>query len=242
MEMKGRNILLIEDSLEARVVMQRSLQEFNVFQAGTIAEGEALLKSHSKMDVIILDIDLPDGDGLRFFSLLQADPVWRSIPTLIVSSHSSLPNKITAFSLGAEDFISKPFNPDELRARVCARIRKSEMSVRSMESVRASDLEIDLSSQRAHVLENGNKRVLDLTSKEFRILAFMMKRFESVCSRESLLEEVWGPGVNVVDRTVDTHVSHLRKKIQGAHLTIESVPGTGYRLAKSSSRGLEAAS
>lgn len=227
--MKERHALVIEDSLETRAIVSRTLRDYLVIEAGTIAAAEKILKSNSRIDIILLDIDLPDGDGLKFFSTLQSHPEWNSIPTLVVSAHASLPNKITAFSLGAEDFVSKPFNPDELRIRVQARLRKADQN-KAQESLRVADIELQMSSQRAFIQTELSSLSVDLTAKEFRILAFMMRRFETLCSRDSLLDEVWGPGVNVIDRTVDTHISHIRKKILASKLTIESSPGIGYRL------------
>lgn len=225
-----KSALVIEDSPETRTILTRTLRDFNVFEAGCIADAEKVLKSGSNVDIILLDIDLPDGDGLKFFSTLRAHPEWSYIPTLVVSGQSSLPNKVTAFSLGAEDFVSKPFDADELRVRVQARIRKAETAARAPDTLRILDLELQPDQQRAYIQSFDPPQMVDLTAKEFRILAFMMRRFESVCSRESLLDEVWGPGVNVIDRTVDTHISHIRRKIAPSKLTIESSLGSGYRL------------
>lgn len=225
-------ILLVEDAEESRVLVERALAGLEITAVQTLTQASDALRG-GRFDLAVLDIQLPDGDGLKFYSMLTSAPEG-SIPTIIVSARDDIANKVTAFALGVEDFVAKPFDPQELRARVFAKLKRLDQDRHRESSLRFGALEVDLESQAVRAKHpDGITRTLDLTSKEFRLLTFLIRRKGRVCSREALLDEVWGRGLNVVDRTVDSHVSHLRKKLEGAVL-IEAVTGEGYRLSEAS--------
>lgn len=220
-------ILVVEDSPEIQILIQGALPDHELILCGSLAEAERALKEQS-FSLILLDIELPDGDGLRFLASLAA-LAGEPPPVFILSGFSQTPNKVMAFSVGAEDFIAKPFDPLELRARVAAKLAKKEKTKRQGEVIRAGDLTADLSRQAVTVNIGGKPEALDLTGIEFRILMCFLKEPNRVFTREDLLDRAWGQAVNVTDRTVDTHVGHLRKKLGKSKSKIETVVGSGYR-------------
>ncbi|MBS1982777.1 MAG: response regulator transcription factor [Bdellovibrionales bacterium] len=226
-----KTILCIEDHEDYQFLIPRVLKEFKVLIAGDLASGRQLL-SKEKIDLIILDVSLPDGDGLKFFSMLKADDETKNIPTIILSSASDVPNKVLAYNLGVMDYITKPVDPTELKARVLAHLRRSEEASPTTNQLRHEDLVINLDEQRIYIDIDGTLNHVEVTPKEYRLLKLLCQSYDMVLSRDTLLDKVWGSGVNVVDRTIDAHISNLRKKISHCHLSIESVPNEGYRICK----------
>lgn len=224
-----KRALLIEDTEEVRTLIRSALPEFDCIDAKDISRAKTLLQEQH-FDIVLLDIHLPDGDGLRFYSDLQADPSPKSFVTMVVSGKSDLDSKILAFSLGVEDFIAKPFHPVEFRARVLAKVRKAEQTRSVQDCLNIGDVEMRLSEQKAYWKTKGGPVELDLTSRQFKVLLYLIRANGRICSREKLLDSVWGASTHVIDRTVDTHVSHLRKKLSRTCAQIEAVPGEGYRL------------
>jgi DNA-binding response OmpR family regulator len=223
-----KDILVIEDSPEIKILIESSLTDYNIRFCTTLREGRAAVTDHV-FQLIMLDIGLPDGDGLKFLTELSSQPQTKNVPIIILSGKTETSNKIMAFSVGAEDFISKPFDPLELQARVAAKIKKFETSQNRSELLRIGDLQLDLLKQRVTLQTTNSGEALDLTTLEFKLLMVFARAPDRVFSREYLLNEVWGTNVNITDRTVDTHVGHLRKKIAGSKAKIDTVVGAGYR-------------
>lgn len=204
-----------------------TLDEFTVIVAPTLREAESELKKN-QFAAILVDIELPDGDGIRFLSTLLEDRANRQLPVMILSGHGDIQNKVAAFSLGADDFIVKPFDPRELKARVRAKVGRSA-ALQELKKVRQfGRLEIDLDRQRAFERTNHGEVDLGLTTIEFRILVHLTKRLEQVFTREQIIAAVWGE-TNITDRTVDSHVAHLRQKLRNQNLAIETLKNLGYR-------------
>ncbi len=223
-----KNLLVIEDSSEVRVLLEFALEEMAVTYCSHLKDATEKL-SRNKYDLILLDLGLPDGDGLQFLTHLSAQQETKEIPVIILSGKSEISNKVLAFSVGAEDFISKPFDPLELRARVSAKLKKSERLLAKSELFRVGDLAFQVPKQKVSVLTEGKEEFIDLTSLEFRLLLTLAKAPERIFTRDFLLSEVWGSDVSVTDRTVDTHIGHLRKKIAKSQCKIDTVIGSGYR-------------
>lgn len=221
-----KNVLLIEDNAEIRILVEASLDPLNVVHVGTISEARTVL-DRDVFQLIILDLGLPDGDGLKFMTELSAKS---STPVFILTGKSDVANKVIAFSLGVEDFITKPFDPVELRARVNAKLRKFENQQDEREIIKVKDLTIHLTRQRVYLAREQNQEEINLTSLEFKLLTTFAKSPERVFSRNQLLDQVWGSSTHITDRTVDTHVGHLRKKIGQSGVRIETVINEGYRL------------
>ncbi len=238
-----REILVVEDSPEIKILLESSLSDYSLHFCTTLREAREVVSHHS-FQLIMLDIGLPDGDGLKFLAELSTIPQTKNVPVMILSSKTETSNKIMAFSIGAEDFISKPFDPLELQARVAAKLKKMDRAQSRSELVRIGDLSIDFIKQKAalHLDAAGaHIEVLDLTTLEFKLLSYFARSPERVFSREQLLNEVWGSDINITDRTVDTHVGHLRKKIAKSKMKIETVVGAGYRMVPKTDADKQAA-
>ena len=231
-----KKILLVEDALEFRTIVQRTLEkDYELVQAPTLDEARKCLE-RGPFDLVILDVMLPDGDGMELCRLLQADPVSRRVPIIVLTGKSEVTDKINAFALGADDYLVKPFHPLELKARVEARLAKAIAAAAPLDTVAKGNIRLHIPTQRVEIEESGAARSLDLTPIEFKLLLFFLKNEEKVYPREELITYVWGDGVHVIQRTVDAHVSNMRKKIRGSEYTIKSVHGVGYRLARDIAR------
>lgn len=231
-----RKILLVEDSADAVALVRHALG--NVAQlewVRTYREAAAQLE-RNQFDLILLDVTLPDGDGFHLCSILQAEEKFRHLPVILVTSRDSVMDKVMAFSVGADDYVTKPFDPLELRARIEARLRRREQALRALDVAICGPIEIDKRSQIATVTEDGETRELELTPIEFKILLLLASKPDVVFSRTAILDSVWGSNVHVFPRSVDTHVSKLRKKLGPKSDCIMSVHGTGYKMERPDER------
>ncbi len=224
-----QRLLLVEDNEVMRVLAANTLKEFSLSMASTLKEAQVLMQTNT-FDLILLDIGLPDGDGLTFLNHLS-NASGAQTPVIIISGKTDIASKVTAFSFGAEDFISKPFDPIELKARVSAKLKKIEQAKTSSDQLKIGDLIITVSKQKVVIQSGGNDQIpVDLTTLEFKLLLSLAKHPERVYTREHLLSEVWGNDLSVTLRSVDTHVAHLRKKIHKSKVKIDTVIRSGYRL------------
>lgn len=222
-------LLLVEDNEVMRVLAANTLKEFSLSMSATLKEAQVLMQANT-FDLILLDIGLPDGDGLTFLNHLSNSSGTQT-PVIIISGKTDIASKVTAFSFGAEDFISKPFDPIELKARVAAKLKKIDQAKTNLDQMKIGDLVITVSKQKVVILANGNDQIpVDLTTLEFKLLLSLAKHPERVYTREHLLSEVWGNDLSVTLRSVDTHVAHLRKKIHKSKVKIDTVIRSGYRL------------
>ena len=224
-----QKLLLVEDNEVMRVLAANTLKEFSLSMASTLKEAQTLMQTNT-FDLILLDIGLPDGDGLTFLNTLS-NASGAQTPVIIISGKTDIASKVTAFSFGAEDFISKPFDPIELKARVSAKLKKIEQAKTNSDQLKIGDLIITVSKQKVVIQSSGNDQIpVDLTTLEFKLLLSLAKHPERVYTREHLLSEVWGNDLSVTLRSVDTHVAHLRKKIHKSKVKIDTVIRSGYRL------------
>jgi len=175
-----------------------------------------------------LDINLPGEDGYKFLSEISSMEGIDMPEVICLTQKNEVTDKVTAFSLGADDYITKPINFIEFRARVDAKLKKSLKRIEKNDSINLNGLEINITAQKAVVTENEIN--LNLTSTEFKLLICLGKRVDQVFSRLQLLENVWGDDVNVFERAVDVHICSLRKKLGYTSYTVKSVPGVGYKL------------
>lgn len=220
-------ILAIEDSTEMQILIESALTGHRISFSGSLSDARNQMRDR-KFDLLILDIGLPDGDGLGFLSEISPGGT-PEIPVVILSGRTQISNKVAAFSIGADDFIGKPFEPAELRVRVESKLRKIALKSDRSEYFRTGDLNFDVPKQKVLVQRAIGTEEVDLTSIEFRLLLTLARNPERVYSREQLLSSVWGDNVTVTDRTVDTHIAHLRKKLILSQSTINTVIGSGYR-------------
>src|SRR5690606_32118495 len=189
---------------------------------------DAMLQVEKKsFDLILVDASLPEGNGLQFCASLQSK--FYRVPIFILSFSNELAQKVLSFSAGADDYITKPFEPLELRARVSARLNKRELIINSVEMLRWKEIVINSVRQEVTVYSDGIEMNAELTSLEFKLLLFFAHHLEEALTRDEILDGVWGVTTYVNHRTVDTHVSKLRKKLLLAAGVIKSVHGRGYK-------------
>ncbi len=221
-------ILCIDDDLTIQAVVEATLSQYHVISAHSLSEAESLLCEH-QFSSLLVDIRLPDGDGLRFVNKFLQGPDSKDIPVLIFSNHKDISNKVLAFSLGVEDFIEKPFDPIELKARVDARIMKRRSSSDQKNRIQLGDVVLDLDRQKVFQISKSKEIDLQLTAYEIKILKMLSKRMEQVYSRQQILDNVWS-NTFITERTIDSHIAHLRKKIMRTKLSLNTVKNFGYSL------------
>lgn len=185
-----RKVLFVEDSEEFHKLVQRTLSGYQVTCVTTVDLAMEAL-SRQSYDLMLLDISLPNKNGYTLLSELQSQKNGANIPVICLTSRSEVTDKVTAFSLGAEDYIVKPFDPLELRARVEVKLRKRKEAEEST-SYFIGNLEIDTSSHRVLVEEKGKKVEVSLTQMEFKLLCCLTKKTNWVFSRDQLLVAAWG--------------------------------------------------
>lgn len=225
-----KSILLVEDNDEVQILIKRVLSSYNIKVATTIEVARSLLDSID-FDLIILDIHLPDGDGLRFCSEIKSIPIASEIPIFVLTSKSTIVEKTLGFQLGIDDFIAKPFDPFELKLRVDSKIKKAEDYKKNTAMVKVGNLTLNCTTQQTSIAGVDTIEDVTLSSKEFHLLVFLAKQVDQVKSREQIIATVWGPSINLTDRTIDSHLSRIRKKIINSNVEIVAIPGSGYRLS-----------
>ncbi len=228
--MKTQRILIVDDEPDAV-----ELAAFNLKAAGfkvlTATDGqEALRKAQSDMpDLILLDVMLPNVDGLEVTKILRRNPRTASIPILMLTAKGSEVDRVVGLELGADDYLTKPFSPREMVLRIKGLLRRRLAASEETEIIRLGILEINIPEHTAVV----GSETIDLTSTEFKLLCLLAQRRGRVQSRDQLLRDVWNYEVDINTRTVDTHVRRLREKLGKAAHYLETVRGVGYRMVES---------
>ena len=217
-------ILVVDD--EPNIIeLARLYLEREGYQVEGVASGYDALSRLSLInpDLIVLDLMLPDIDG---FEVCRQIRTKSDVPILMLTARKEDIDKIVGLELGADDYLTKPFNPRELVARVRAILRRYQAGLKPGNTMEVGRLRIDL--PRHEVTVDGQP--VTLRTKEFALLATLAQNLGIVLSREKLLEQVWGFDYYGETRTVDVHVNHLRDKIAGSGAHIETVRGTGYKM------------
>jgi len=227
-------VLIIEDEPDIRKTIDYNLskESFKVVQAESITEGEKALAAN-KVDVIILDLMLPDGSGLTLCRDIKSDAKTKHIPVIILTAKTEEVDRVVGFELGADDYVTKPFSVRELILRVKAIIKRgatySTQQGNENPDIELDELRMNLDAYQVFVCDEE----ISLTSLEFRLLKHLVDRRGRVQTRDQLLEEVWGYSSDVTTRTVDTHIKRLREKLLGVGNCIQTIRGVGYRFTKS---------
>lgn len=229
-------ILAVEDSSEFQMLISRALGEYQVVCVSTAEEAESKLKNDS-YDLILIDINLPGRDGYSLLAEIQTHSELADIPVLCLTGRTEITDKVAAFSLGADDYLTKPFNPLELKARVDAKLKKTGRKKNKELLIQVGDIEIDLSRHRVATFHGDKRTEVDLTQTEFKILACLARRPEQVYTRDQLLVAAWGEDARVLDRVVDTHICTIRKKMNSKEFAIKAVTGVGYKLQSIKRKG-----
>jgi two-component system phosphate regulon response regulator PhoB len=221
-------ILCIEDDLTTQTTIKFSLDNYSVIIANNLHDAECAITKGGFI-AAIFDVQLPDGNSLNFFSQSKKNTNLKNIPIIFISESDDISQKLLAFSIGADDFITKPFNPLELNARITSKIIKFTKSTTERNTRLLGDIEIDLDRQKISQIINGDETDLLLTAIEQKILIFLSSRIEQVFSRDQILNNVWS-NAHITDRTVDSHIAHLRNKIKSSLVMINTVKNFGYKI------------
>jgi two-component system phosphate regulon response regulator PhoB/two-component system alkaline phosphatase synthesis response regulator PhoP len=181
---------------------------------------------HSKPDLIILDLMLNDADGVEVCKQLRESERYGNIPIIMLTAKSEEIDKIIGLEIGADDYMTKPFSPRELIARIKAILRRTEKQERQEEVVSIRGLEINFSKHEVLL----NRKKINLTQTEFKLLKLLIERKNRVCTREQLLNYLWGEDKIVIDRTIDVHIKNLREKLKDHKDLIKNIRGVGYKI------------
>jgi DNA-binding response OmpR family regulator len=222
--MAKETILVVDDEANIIELARMYLQNEGYVVESARDGKEALTKIKSLQPaLVVLDLMLPEVDGWEVCRKVRADS---DVPIIMLTARSDDVDKIVGLELGADDYLTKPFNPRELVARVRAVLRRYEKSAASTQPVHLGQVTID--PQRREVTVGGQK--LDLRTKEFDLLWALAEHRGIVLSRDQLLDLAWGYDYYGETRTVDVHIAHLRDKLEGSDVVIETVWGVGYKL------------
>lgn len=224
--MTSELVLLVDDE-PSIVQLARMYLERENFRVEAAGDGESALEliKHLNPALVVLDVMLPKLDGFEICRRLRAEN--NPIAIIMLTARDEDIDKILGLELGADDYLTKPFNPRELVARVKAILRRAERTTQSGVPIHIGDLAIDATRREVRI----NDRILDLRTQEFELLLILAGQPGRVFTREQLLQQAWGFDFYGQTRTVDVHVAHLRKKLTGSSVNIETVTGIGYKLA-----------
>jgi two-component system phosphate regulon response regulator PhoB len=227
--MSAKQILVVEDERPIREMIAFGLRRagFEVREAADAQSGRAEV-ANKRPDLLLVDWMLPDTSGLEFTRALKRDRETRELPVIMLTARAEEGDKVAGLEGGADDYITKPFSPRELLARINAVLRRTT-PVEGTERIDVEGLVLDQSSQRV----SSGERTVALGPTEYRMLAFFMTHPERVYTREQLLDRVWGGNVYVEERTIDVHIRRLRKALEeyGYDRLIQTVRGSGYRFS-----------
>ena len=231
--MTAARLLLIDDDARLSTMVGDYLGQagFEVVLAGSLAAGRERLANES-FDALVLDLMLPDGDGLDLCRELRASPRTRTLPLLMLTARGEPLDRIVGLELGADDYLGKPFEPRELQARIKALLRRAAQSVAGEDDVlRFGRLEIDLGARVARLAGE----VCDLTGHQFDLLVVLAQSPGRVLSRDQIMDSLKGHPLEAFDRSIDVHISRIRSVIEDdpkAPRRVLTVRGAGYVFAK----------
>lgn len=229
------HLLLLEDDADIRLGLEQHLKRegFSIssFDSGLEALqclGQSSNGHAPRFDVALLDLTLPDVDGLDVLRAIRTNPQYRTLPVVLVTARNEEIDRVLGLELGADDYIAKPFSSRELVARIRAILRRATFidQTAKKQQLAFGNVAVDLDLHTARV----DGEALDLTRREFELLAFFLQNPKRVLSREKILQQVWGLEYLGESRTIDAHVRRVRAKLGEAANLIETVVGVGYRM------------
>ncbi len=227
--MSTRQVLVVEDERPIREMIAFGLRRagFEVREAADCRAARAALADR-RPDLLLVDWMLPDTSGLEFTRALKRERETRDLPVIMLTARAEETDKVAGLEGGADDYVTKPFSPRELLARVNALLRRSSGGAAD-EQVEVDGLVLDRAAHRV----SAQGRAIPLGPTEYRLLEFFMTHAERVYSREQLLDRVWGGNVYVEERTIDVHIRRLRKALQEHRFDrfVQTVRGSGYRFS-----------
>ena len=221
-------ILVVEDQAEYHKLIQMALTyKYKIDIATTLAEARTHLQSNAYA-LILLDVLLPDGSGLDLCREIHMDQKHLDTPIIFLTAKNSTSDKVLGLSIGVDDYIVKPFDPSELAARIDLRILKSTKKKKESENFIAGPLRFELTGFRLYIKDSDLEKKVDITPIEFKILLKLAQNNSHVFSRQQILDNIWGHDVYIDDRSIDRHISSIRKKINPYQNAIKTVSGIGY--------------
>ena len=225
--MAGETVLVVDDAANIIELAQMYLEQEG-FRVETAEDGRAALDSIARQPpaLMVLDLMLPEVDGWEVCRRVRSGNQVPDLPIIMLTARDEDVDKIVGLELGADDYMTKPFNPRELVARVKAILRRAQPAARTPGPIHVGDVSIDPARREAVIA--GQE--VELRPKEFDLLTTMAEHKGIVLSREKLLELVWGYDFYGETRTVDVHIAHLRKRLAGSNVEIETVLSVGYKL------------
>ncbi|MBI5042702.1 MAG: response regulator transcription factor [Nitrospirae bacterium] len=225
----SKKILLVEDDKDIINLVKHYLEKegYRTFEAADGVKGLDILK-REKIDLAILDIMLPELNGIDVLKRIKGDVKTANIPVIMLTAKGEETDKIVGLELGADDYITKPFSPKELVARIKALLRRMEKPVEKTDTLKYGELIMDIS--RHEVKVKGKE--IELTAKEFGLLEELLRNKGRVLTRDTLLNNVWGYDYFGNTRTVDVHVRRLREKMPLLEKSIITVKQLGYKLSE----------
>lgn len=218
-------ILLVEDDSQGAALIREALSEqgYVFTHAGTCAEGWRYFES-LRPALVILDVNLPDGSGLELCRRIRTHPSLGATPVMVLTGKGHLDDKAKGFEAGADHYLVKPLQVEELRLWIGALLRRVQLEEKEGGILRAEDFVVDPQS---HTVTAGEQVVRNLTRKEFELLYELVRRKPKVLSKEQILKSLWSTVLR--DNTVEVHIRNLRLKLGPAAKRIVTVPGLGYR-------------
>mgnify|MGYP004475141799 FL=1 len=220
-------IYILEDDDSIRELLEYSLTRSGLDARGFTTPHEfGAAVAAERPTLVLLDVMLPEEDGLSVLSRLRRDPATASVPVIMLTARDSEFDKVTALDAGADDYITKPFGVMETLARVRALLRRAAPQAEPSDRLCAGDIVLSLSDRT--VTSDG--REISLTYKEFELLALLLENKGTVLRRDTILDRIWGYSFEGGTRTVDVHVRTLRQKLGDAGAVIETVRGVGYKI------------
>jgi DNA-binding response OmpR family regulator len=230
------HVLIVDDDIEIRSMLRRVLlaNDYEIDAVGDVASGVRLTKER-RPDVVIMDIGLPDGDGVDAVNQLRTAGIW--VPVLMLTAHGHVERRIESFRAGADDFLAKPFHVDELLARLTALIRRAQPTTAmttEAERMRRGDVVLDVAGRRCW----RGPREIELSSREFELLELLMRNAGTAISRSQLVDEIWDGDVTEGSNPADVYVGYLRRKLEsgGEQRVIRTVRGHGFMFTTPTSR------
>ncbi|AGH79994.1 transcriptional regulator PhoB [Psychromonas sp. CNPT3] len=224
-----KRILVVEDEISIQEMICFCLQK-NGFEVEAVRDYQNAVQkvSHQEFDIVLLDWMIIGGSGLRFINYLKSEPELCNIPVIMLTARSAEEDKVEGLDAGADDYMTKPFSPKELIARLSAVLRRGE-SFSQDSKIKINGLSLDPISYKVDVLGGTIK----LGPLEFKLLHFFMTHIDRVYSRDQLLDRIWGTQTYIEDRTVDVHIRRLRSALSetGRDKHIQTVRGFGYRFS-----------
>ena len=224
------NILVVEDedAIREMLVMVLEQSDFNIIAVASAEEAQLSLADNAMPDLIVLDWMLPGISGVELARRLKQDDLFKDLPIILLTARGEEEDKVRGLEIGADDYVTKPFSPKELIARIKAVLRRSGKNIED-EVLMVSDISLDVGKHRITI----SGKTVDVSPTEFKLMHFFMTHQDKVYSRTQLLDQVWGRSVYVEERTVDVHIRRLRKILNkyDRDELIQTVRGFGYRFS-----------